>query len=100
MNTLLLVSWFALRFCKLHNLAGGGLEDLTLSTSSLNCFFGRLGKGMGLHGNVLGSEVVSSHNDLMYIVLGLGHDLALQQGIDCIKKRMKLSDGKQQGIGK
>lgn len=37
---------------------------------------------MGLDGNVLGSKLVPSNNNLVNIVLGLGHSLGLQERID------------------
>lgn len=38
---------------------------------------------MGLDGNVLGGEVVTSNDDLVYIVLRLGNGLGFEQRFDC-----------------
>ena len=67
----------------------GRLEDLALSSSSLNGRSGGLGECMCLHSNILGSKVVSSDNNLVNVVLGLGNSARLEKRFDCLHGNQK-----------
>ena len=49
----------------LDDLTGGGFEDLALSSSSFDRLSGLLGESMSLNSDVLGSEILSSNNNLV-----------------------------------
>ena len=55
-----------------NDLSGGRLQQLALASVALDSLPRRLGKGVGLDGNVLGGEIVSSDDYLVQGEFGFG----------------------------
>ena len=64
------------------NFSGAGLEELALSSGTLDSGTGSLCERMGLDGNILGGVVVASDHNLVRVKLGLGDGLGLEERVE------------------